>query len=152
MDAGLSPPPLFGDQLARTCQASSLRMQEELARLAIDDFQRSDTAVLRSTLTSRRSIAALATILSVTRKAARKFAGGLERRGYVTVMSGADAARRLSGVLAPESTHYATGVIEVVTTINSEIKRYTEPGQLKAAQAVLQAVTNSDSVVADVPT
>jgi soluble cytochrome b562 len=152
MDAGLSPPPLFGDQLARTCQASSLRMQEELARLAIDDFQRSDTAVLRSTLTSRRSIAALATILSVTRKAARKFAGGLERRGYVTVMSGADDARRLSGVLAPESTHYATGVIEVVTTINSEIKRYTEPGQLKAAQAVLQAVTNSDSVVADVPT
>jgi DNA-binding MarR family transcriptional regulator len=151
MDAVSPPEPLFGDQLARARQVWVHRMRRELGRLGFDDFRRSDTVVLRSLLGDPLSIAALAGIIGVTRQAARKFADGLERRGYVTVMIDREDARRLRVILSPAGTAYATAVVEVVALLDGELARRVDPAQLRAARTVLRTVIGSDVPVTGVP-
>jgi DNA-binding MarR family transcriptional regulator len=122
-------------------------MGAELVRLGYQDYRRSDAAVLRTLIGGPRSIASLAGIVGVSRQAARKFADGLERRGFVTVISDAIDARRLQVALTPEGERYAAAVVQVVGRLNREIERIAEPGQLRAAEALLQAVIDSDNPV-----
>ena len=147
MGVRASPQPLFGDQLALARLVWVRRMRGELVRRGFEDFRRSDTVVLRSLLDRPLSIVALARILGVARQAARKFADGLERRGYATVVNDEDDARRLRVILSPEGRRYATAVVEVVAMMNCEIELRTDPGQLQAARAVLQTVIDSDNLV-----
>lgn len=136
-------PPRLGDQLARARAAWVRRMRDELARRGFDDYRRSDTGMLRSLVDAPRSIGVLAGILGVSRQAVRKFADGLERRGYVTVVHDETDARRLRVVLTPRGERYAGAVVDVVALLDGEIVRRTDPAQLQAALAVLQSVIDT---------
>jgi DNA-binding MarR family transcriptional regulator len=137
-------PYLFGDLLALARQSWVSQMADRLGRLGYPDYRRSDAAALRLVRHGPVPVGWLAGRLGLTRQAARKIAGGLERRGYVRTQRDAADSRKLNIVLTPGGQAYAHAVLEVIDALNRELSERVEPAQLAAADAVLRAAISDE--------
>ncbi len=141
MDGTRRDLPLFGDQLAHARLAWVRRVRHELAGRGFDDFRRSDTGVVRTLLERPRPVGELATTLTVSRQAARKFVSGLEARGLVATRPDGRDRRRLLVTLTPDGRRFARAVVDTVRLLDDEVRDRCDPDDLAAARAVLRAVT-----------
>ncbi|MGH8961329.1 MAG: MarR family winged helix-turn-helix transcriptional regulator [Jatrophihabitantaceae bacterium] len=130
----------FGDLLALARQSWLVQMAEGLRAMGYPDYRRSDALVLRLLSRGQVSIGRLGDALGVTRQAARKVAGGLERRGFAGTARDPDDARQVNVSLTPEGKDYAVAVASVIDRLNRELSRRVRPTDLAAADTVLRAV------------
>jgi DNA-binding MarR family transcriptional regulator len=115
-------------------------MADGLRRSGYDDYRPSDAAVFRRLLRGPTAVGRLDEVLGVTRQAARKVIEGLEQRNYVTTERDPADARRLIVSLTPAGAAYAHAVVDVIETLNEELGKKVEPGDLAAARSVLLVV------------
>ncbi|MGH9059017.1 MAG: MarR family winged helix-turn-helix transcriptional regulator [Acidimicrobiales bacterium] len=134
----------FGDLLALARQSWVAQMARELAAAGYGDYRRSDAAVMRLLLRGSMSIGQLGEALGVTRQAARKVVGGLERRGYATTARDDHDARQVNVFLTPEGETYAEEVVAVIDRLNRALCQRVDPAALTAADGVLRAVLADD--------
>jgi DNA-binding MarR family transcriptional regulator len=135
----------FGDLLGLARQSWVNEMTRRLAGLGYPDYRRSDAAAVRVLQYGPVPVGRLGTYLGVTRQAARKVAGGLQRRGYATAERDQRDARQVNVTLTPAGHDYARAVVAVIDELNRQVGRQADPAQLAAADAVLRAVLFDDS-------
>jgi DNA-binding MarR family transcriptional regulator len=137
----------FGDLLALARQSWVLQMTHRLSALGYQDYRRSDAAVVRLLRRGPAPVGSLAPMLGVTRQAARKVAGGLERRGLARTERDATDARVLNVELTAAGAAYAAAVSAVIDELNQEFCQRLDRGDLAAADAVLRAVVDWDGTL-----
>lgn len=138
-------PYLFGDLLALARQSWVSQMARHLAAAGYPGYRRSDAAVMRVLRRGPASIGRLGTALGVTRQAARKVAGGLERRGYARFERDEGDARQVNVVLSDAGVGYAEAVVMVIDRLNRDLSGRVGRAQLAAADAVLRASLADDA-------
>jgi DNA-binding MarR family transcriptional regulator len=138
----------FGDLLALARQSWIHRMAAELEGRGFADYRISDAATLRRLRRGPASVGELAVPLGVTRQAARKIVRGLEERGYASTQPDAADARKVNVVLTAAGRGYADAIIEVIAWLNRAVASRVTPDQLAAADAVLRASIEDESVAA----
>jgi DNA-binding MarR family transcriptional regulator len=136
----------FGDMLALARQSWIHRMAAELESRGFADYRITDAATLRRLRRGSVSVGELGVPLGVTRQAARKVVRGLEERGYASTLQDADDARKLNVVLTAAGREYADAIIEVIALLNRGVAARVSPDQLAAADAVLRASIEDESV------
>jgi DNA-binding MarR family transcriptional regulator len=119
-------------------------MADGLSRRGYDDYRRTDAAVFRRLLRGPTAVGRLDEALGASRQAARKVVEGLEARKYVTTERDPADARRLIVVLTPTGEAYARAVVDVIESLNRDLMRIVEPGDLVAARRVLLAVLSGE--------
>jgi DNA-binding MarR family transcriptional regulator len=139
-----NPPYRFGDLLALARRAWTLRMARELSERGYPGYHITDAATVRTLLAGPAPVGAFASVLGVTRQAARKVARRLEQRGYATAERNAADGRSVNIALTHSGIAYAEAVIEVIGQLNREIAEAVTPDQLVAADAVLRAALDND--------
>ena len=110
-------PRLFGDLLARARLAWVHRTASRLERNGFSDYRRSDAAVLRLLRHGPVPVGHFASVLGVTRQAARKVVGGLASRGYARTERDTADSRRLNVMLTPRGKSYAQAVVEAIEAL-----------------------------------
>ncbi len=120
------------------------QMADGLSRRGYDDYRRTDAAVFRRLLRGPTAVGRLDEALGASRQAARKVVEGLEARKYVTTERDPADARRLIVVLTPAGEAYARAVVDVIESLNRDLMRIVEPGDLVAARRVLLAVLSGE--------
>jgi DNA-binding MarR family transcriptional regulator len=136
----------FGDMLALARQSWVHRMAAELAARGFPDYRLTDAATLRRLRRGPASVGQLGVPIGVTRQAARKIARGLEDRGYASTRADADDARKLNVILTSAGRAYADAIIEVIAELNRAVAARVAADQLAAADAVLRASIDDESV------
>jgi DNA-binding MarR family transcriptional regulator len=136
----------FGDLLALARQSWIHRMAAELESRGFAHYRISDAATLRRLLRGPASVGELGVHLGVTRQAARKIVRGLEERGYASTRADTDDARKVNVVLTSAGRAYADAIIEVISWLNWAVATRVTPDQLAAADAVLRASIEDESV------
>jgi DNA-binding MarR family transcriptional regulator len=136
----------FGDLLALARQSWIHRMTAELESRGFADYRISDAATLRRLWRGPASVGELGVHLGVTRQAARKIVRGLEDRGYATTQADAADARKVNAVLTAAGRGYADAIIAVIARLNWAVATRVTPDQLAAADAVLRASIEDESV------
>lgn len=134
----------FGDLLALARQSWIRQMAEGLRAMGYDDYRRSDPAVVRLLARGPVSIGRVGEALGVTRQAARKVVGVLERRGLATTERDDQDARQVNVVLTAEGMAYTEAVVAVIGRLNRDLARRVDPVALAGADAVLRAVLTDD--------
>ncbi len=130
----------FGDLLALARQSWIAQMAGGLADRGYSDYRRSDAAAVRHLQRGPMSVGRLGAALGVTRQAARKVAGGLERRGYASVARDETDTRRVEVRLTPTGEAYAAAMVEVIEALNRAVVDRVDPAELVVVDAVLRAV------------
>ena len=120
-------------------------MARHLAAAGYPEYLRSDAAVMRALRRGPASIGSLGTALGVTRQAARKIAGGLERRGYARFERDEGDARQVNVILTDAGAGYAEAVVMVISRLNRDLSRRVDRAQLAAADSVLRAAMADDA-------
>jgi DNA-binding MarR family transcriptional regulator len=136
----------FGDLLALARQSWIRRMAAELDSRGFADYRLTDAATLRRLRRGPASVGELGVPMGVTRQAARKIVRGLEERGYASTRADADDARKVNVVLTSAGRAYADAIIEVIAWLNWAVATRVTPDQLAAADAVLRASIDDESV------
>ncbi len=136
----------LGDLLALARQSWIHRMAAELESRGFADYRISDAATLRRLRRGPASVGELGVHLGVTRQAARKVVRGLEERGYASTRADADDARKVNVALTSAGRAYAGAIIEVIALLNRAVATRVTPDQLAAADAVLRASIEDESV------
>jgi len=119
-------------------------MADGLAAKGYGRFRRSDPAAVRMLQRGPMSIGRLGAALGVTRQAARKVAGGLERRGFAILARDEIDTRQINVVLTPDGEAYADAVQSVIEKLNRAVTRNVRPADLAVADTVLRAVLADD--------
>lgn len=135
----------FGDLLALARQSWLGQLAGRLAALGYPGYVRSDAAAVRLLRRGPVPVGRLGAVLGVTRQAARKAAGSLQQRGYVTLARGTRDARQVNITLTPAGQAYARAVTAVIRELNREVAERAGPAQLVAADAVLRAALFDES-------
>ena len=117
-------------------------MADGLAAKGYGRFRRSDPAAVRMLQRGPMSIGRLGAALGVTRQAARKVAGGLERRGFAILARDEIDTRQINVILTPDGEAYA--VRSVIEKLNRAVTRNVRPADLAVADTVLRAVLADD--------
>ncbi len=136
----------FGDLLALARQSWIRRIAAELEDRGFGDYRISDAATLRRLRRGPASVGELGVHLAVTRQAARKVVRGLEERGYGSTQADADDTRKLNVVLTSAGRGYADAITEVIARLNQAVAARVAPDQLAAADAVLRASIQEESI------
>lgn len=129
----------FGDLLALARRSWVLAMERELAAFGYLDYRVTDAASLRSLRRGPLNVGRLASVLGVSRQAARKVARGLEARGLATAEPDAEDARKVNVVLTEEGSAYADAIAEVIDRLNHGLVGSVSSAALRAADDVLRA-------------
>jgi DNA-binding MarR family transcriptional regulator len=119
-------------------------MASGLSDLGYGDYRRSDAAAMRQLRRGPMSIGQLGTALGISRQAARKVAGSLERRGFATLQRDSDDTRQINVILTAEGDAYARAVRRVIQRLNQDLSRRVDPADLASADTVLRAVLADD--------
>lgn len=139
-----TPPYRFGDLLGLTRQSWLGEMGRRLEARGYLGYRRSDAGALRLLYRGPLAIGQLGTRLGVTRQAARKIAGALERRGYATIGRDQHDSRQLNVTLTAAGQDYTIAIATVIAELNLEVARRVNPEQLAAVDAVLRAALFDD--------
>jgi len=136
-----NPGMLFGDLLALARRRWVAAMAEGVAELGFADYRRSDALLMRLLLgRGPLPLSAIASMLGVTRQAARKAVDHLERRGYASEARDAGDSRIVNVSLTAEGERYARAVIAVLRRLNDELAASVDANDLAAARRVLRAI------------
>lgn len=132
--------PLFGDVLARARERWIGAMARRLAERGYDDYRRSDALAVRLLVGGPRPLAAFQTTLGASRQAARKVVTGLVERGFASLETDPNDARRRTVRLTTSGEAYASDVIDVLRALNRDLAAKVDPEALRTAISVLSFV------------
>ena len=144
MTAESTPAYRFGELVALARQSWHSHMASRLKTLGYADFRRGDAA-MGLLWWGPLPVGQLGERMGVTRQAARKFADGLEQRGYVTTERDSRDTRQLNVTLTRAGRDYARAISAVTMELNREIARRVSPAELAAADTVLRAALFDDA-------
>jgi DNA-binding MarR family transcriptional regulator len=139
MDGASTAPYGFGDLLALARLSWHREMQARLDGRGFHDFRRGDAAVMRLVDRGRIPVGRIGASLGVTRQAARKVVGRLEREGYVRTERDDDDARVVNVVTTRQGARYAAAITEVAAILNRELAQRVDLARLRSADIVLRA-------------
>ena len=140
-------PVLFGDVLALARLAWIRETARRLDTAGFPDYRRSDALAVRLLHRAPLSLGAFAAAMGASRQAARKVVDGLVARGFAAIDTDPDDRRRRHVRLTPEGDLYATSVIEVLTSLDREVRAHADPDQVHATVALLDAVARGGVLV-----
>lgn len=140
----------FGDLLALARQSWIRQMAGELARRGFPGYRPADAATMRLLVHAPAPVGRLASVLGVSRQAARKVAAQLEQRGYATTAADPRDRRRVNVVLTDAGRGYAEAVAAAVSLLNAALAARVAPEALAVADAVLRSVLGDDPELARV--
>ncbi len=135
--------PLFGDVLALARERWVQEMARRLAARGFDKYRRSDAFALRFLAAGPRALGEFATPFGASRQAARKMVTGLIQRGYASLETDPEDARRRRVQLTTAGRDYAKAVMQTIDALNRELARIVDPTDLATAKAVLTLVKNA---------
>lgn len=136
-------PMLFGDSLGLARRSWVRALRDSLAQQGYDDFRRSDALALRFFSLGPHSLGAFADLTGTSRQAARKVVAGLIDRGFATLVTDPDDARRRHVLLTTDGDAYAEAVIKSLKKLNREIAAKVAPDELQVAIDVLRFVRDN---------
>jgi DNA-binding MarR family transcriptional regulator len=136
-------PMRFGDVLALARRSWVRALRESLAQQGYDDYRRSDGLALRFFSLGPHSLGAFADLTDTSRQAARKVVTGLIDRGYATLITDPDDARRRLVNLTNEGDAYAEAVIQCLATLNRKVEARVARDDLLVVIEVLSIVRDS---------
>lgn len=131
---------LFGDVLALARRSWVRAMRDSVAEQGYDDYRRSDGLALRFFSSGLHTLGAFAQLTGTSRQAARKVVAGLIDRGYASLVTDPDDARRRLVHLTDEGSTYAAAVIRSVTRLNRDVETKVDSRELKMTIDVLTFV------------
>ncbi len=136
-------PMLFGDSLGLARRSWVRALRDSLAQQGYDDFRRSDGLALRFFSLGPHSLGAFADLTGTSRQAARKVVAGLIDRGFATLVTDPDDARRRHVLLTTDGGAYAEAVIKSLKKLNREVAAKVAPDELQVAIDVLRFVRDN---------
>ncbi|MGC2167490.1 MAG: MarR family winged helix-turn-helix transcriptional regulator [Acidimicrobiales bacterium] len=134
---------LFGDVLALARRSWVRALRDGLAKEGYHDYRRSDGLALRFFSLGPHSLGAFADLTDTSRQAARKVVTGLIDRGYATLVTDPDDARRRQVHLTNEGDAYAEAVMRSLKKLNRDIQTKVAPDELQVAISVLRFVRDN---------
>jgi DNA-binding MarR family transcriptional regulator len=134
--------PLFGDVLALARERWVREMARRLAARGYDEYRRSDAFALRFLAMGPHALGEFAVPLRGSRQAARKIVTGLIERGYASLETDPEDARRRRVHLTRAGREYARAVTQTVNALNRELTSKVDPDDLATALSVLTFVRN----------
>lgn len=129
----------YGDLLALARRSWVLAMERELKTRGYDDYRITDAGSLRSLQRVTLNVGHLASVLGVSRQAARKVAHGLEVRSFARTEADPEDARKVNIVLTEAGAAYAAAIGEVIEQLNRQLAGRVSVEALSAADEVLRA-------------
>jgi DNA-binding MarR family transcriptional regulator len=138
-----SEPMLFGDVLALARRNWVRAMHDSLAEHGYGDYRRSDALALRFFSSGPHTLGAFAQLTGTSRQAARKVVAGLIDRGFASLVTDPEDARRRYVHLTTEGDAYAAAVTRSVTRLNRDLETKIDKDELKVAIAVLSFVRDN---------
>jgi DNA-binding MarR family transcriptional regulator len=140
-----SPPYRFGDLLALARRSWIREVRARMDESGFTGYRQSDAWMLRLLLRQPWAIGQLGGAMGITRQAARQLADGMVGRGYATLRSDPDDARRTLVALTRRGQAYARAVSEAQGALNEALRRRVSSADLAAADRVLRAVFTADT-------
>jgi DNA-binding MarR family transcriptional regulator len=138
---------LLGDVLALARRNWVRAMRTRLSQQGYDDYRRSDALALRffssGAHTSHHGLGAFGELTGTSRQAARKVVAGLIDRGYASLSTDPNDARRRHVHLTNAGTKYAEAVVRSVVALNRDIATKVDGEDLRTAIAVLAFVRDT---------